>query len=73
VTIAASGPAGEAVTVYYTEDGSDPSDRHNQKRHSFDGRKTFSVRHHGHHAVLCYAQDKAGNGGFESFAWSIRG
>jgi lipase (class 2) len=71
VVISASGPAREAATVYYTEDGSDPSDRRNQRRYSFSGRKTFNIKGHGHHAVLCYIQNDAGNGVFESFAWSI--
>jgi len=71
VTISASGPADEAVTVHYTEDGSDPSDRNNVKRCSFHTRKTFMIRGNGHHSVLCYAQDSAGNAVFESFAWLI--
>jgi pimeloyl-ACP methyl ester carboxylesterase len=71
VTISASGSAGEAVTVYYTEDGSDPSDRNNAKRRSFDTRQTFTIKGKGHHSVLCHAQDSAGNAMFESFAWSI--
>jgi pimeloyl-ACP methyl ester carboxylesterase len=71
VTISASGSAGEALTVYYTEDGSDPSDRNNAKRHSFDTRKTFTIRGNGRHSVLCHAQDSAGNAVFEAFAWSI--
>jgi hypothetical protein len=71
VTVSASGPTGEAVTVYYTEDGTDPSDRNNDRRRSFDTRKTFTIKGNGHHSVLCYAQDSARNAVFESFAWSI--
>ena len=71
VTVSASGPAGEALTVYYTEDGSDPSDRNNTNRRSFETRKMFTIRGNGRHSVLCYAQDSAGNAVFESFAWSI--
>ena len=71
VTISASGPTGEAVTVYYTEDGTDPSNRNNDKRRSFDTRKTFTIKGNGHHSVFCYAQDSSRNAVFESFAWSI--
>ena len=71
VTISASDPAGEAVTVYYTEDGSDPSDRNNAKRCSFDTRKTFTIKGNGHHSVLCHAQGRVRDAVFGAFAWSI--
>ena len=71
VTISASGSAGEAITVYYTEDGSDPADRNNGKRRSFDARKIFTIKGTGHQSVLCYARDSARNEVFEAFAWSI--
>ena len=71
VTISASSSAGGAVTVYYTDDGTDPSDRNNPKRRAFDIRKTFTIGGNGHHSVLCYAQDTARNEVFESFAWAI--
>jgi hypothetical protein len=71
VTISASGPTGEAVTVYCTEDGTDPSDRNNNKRRSFETHATFTIRGNGHHSILCYAQGSARNGVFASFAWSI--
>jgi len=70
-TITAAGPAGEPITIYYTQDGTDPSDRHNHRRQSFGTRKTFTIRGQGHHSILCYVQDSAGHGMFESFAWSI--
>ncbi len=63
--------AGEGVTVYYTEDGSDPSDSKNPSRLTFMTQKTFAIRGKGHHAVLCHVQDGGGNWTFESFAWSI--
>ena len=66
VIVSASGPAGEALTVYYTEDGSDPSDRNNTNRRSFETRKTFTIRGNGRHSVLCHAQDSAGNAVFKS-------
>ncbi|EWY35741.1 hypothetical protein N825_36035 [Skermanella stibiiresistens SB22] len=71
VTISASGPGGGTVTVHYTEDGSDPSDRNNPQRHSFETAKAFMIRGNGHHAILCYAEDRRGNGIFETFAWSV--
>jgi hypothetical protein len=71
VSISASGPAGEAVTVYYTDDGTDPSDRNNGSRHSFDTGKTITISGNGHHSILCYTQNGAHSGVFESFAWSI--
>jgi hypothetical protein len=73
VSISASGPAGESVTVYYTDDGSDPSDRNNGSRQSFDTSKTITISGKGHHSILCYAQDGARSGAFQSFAWSIDG
>jgi pimeloyl-ACP methyl ester carboxylesterase len=71
VSISASGPAGEAVTVYYTDDGTDPSDRNNASRHSFDTGKTITISGNGHHSILCYTQNGAHSGVFEAFAWSI--
>jgi hypothetical protein len=71
VNISASGPAGEAVTVYYTDDGTDPSDRNNGSRQSFDTSKTITISGNGHHSILCYTQTGARSGVFESFAWSI--
>jgi len=71
VSISASGPAGEAVTVYYTDDGTDPSDRNNGSRQSFDSGKTITISGNGHHSILCYTQSGARSGVFQSFAWSI--
>ncbi|MFP3558231.1 alpha/beta fold hydrolase [Paraburkholderia sp. SIMBA_049] len=73
VTIAAPSEAPSEVKVYYTKDGSDPSDSNNSKRTSFHAKKTFSIKDSGHHSILCYAQDGSGHGVFESFAWSIGG
>lgn len=69
VTISA--PAGEGMTVYYTEDGSDPADRKNDKRSSFETEKTLMISGNGNHAILCHIEDGSGPGKFESFAWSI--
>jgi len=71
VIIAAASPAGGRAKIYYTEDGSDPSDANNTKRASFDTQKTFTIQGNGHHSVLCYVQDSTGHRSFESFAWSI--
>ncbi|MBC8752197.1 MULTISPECIES: chitobiase/beta-hexosaminidase C-terminal domain-containing protein [Paraburkholderia] len=73
VTIAAASPAGKYAKVYYTKDGSDPSDSKNTKRASFDAQKTFNIEDNGHHSILCYAEDGTGHWVFESFAWSIGG
>jgi len=73
VRISASAAGGEAVMVHYTEDGSDPSDRHNGSRQSFQGSKTIAVRGDGHHAILCYAEGSARRGVFQSFAWTMDG
>jgi len=70
VTIFASSPGGEPATVFYTVDGSDPSDRNNGQRGLFKGRKTFTFTGIGSHAVLCFAQDGAHNEVFEAFAWT---
>ena len=61
------------ATVFYTVDGSDPSDRNNDQRRSFEGSKTFTFEDVGSHAVLCFAQDGAGNEFSEAFAWTIGG
>jgi len=73
VTIVASGPDSGPATVFYTVDGSDPSDRNNDQRHSFGGSKTFTFEGTGSHAVLCFAQDNARSGSFEAFVWRIGG
>ncbi len=72
VTIVASGPDGGPATVFYTVDGSDPSDRNNDQRRSFEDRKTFTFEGVGSHAVLCFAQDEARSEVFDAFAWTIR-
>ena len=71
VTISTASPRGGRVKVWYTEDGSDPSDPGNTARASLDTQKTFAIRGNGHHSVLCYVRDSAGRHGFESFAWAI--
>ncbi|MFL4990413.1 MAG: alpha/beta fold hydrolase [Microvirga sp.] len=71
VTIAASGPGSGPATVYYTVDGSDPSDRNNDQRRLFEGSKTVTFKDVGSHAVLCFAQDEARNEFLEAFAWTI--
>jgi hypothetical protein len=71
VTIQAASPAAGRVRVYYTTDGSDPSDEKNPNRGSFTGQRNFAIEGNGHHSVLCYAQDTSGNRKFDSFAWSI--
>jgi len=73
VTIAHAGTTGRHAKIYYTQDGSDPSDSNNKKRASFDAKKTFNVVDNGHHSILCYAQDSIGHWVFESFAWTIGG
>jgi len=73
VVISASAGAGGAVTVYYTDDGTDPSDRNNGSRQSFVGSATIAVCGGGHHSILCYAEDGARGGVFRSFAWTVDG
>ena len=73
MAISASGDTAEAVTVYYTDDGTDPSDRNNGSRQSFVGSVTIAVRGGGNHSILCYAEDGAHGGVFRSFAWTIDG
>jgi pimeloyl-ACP methyl ester carboxylesterase len=73
VTIAEASPEGRHIKVYYTNDGSDPSDSNNTKRESFDSQKTFKIGDLGPHSILCYAQDSSGHWVFESFAWSVDG
>jgi hypothetical protein len=70
-TITASDATDGSVTVYYTDDGSDPSDARNPNRHSFVDRKTFSFKKNGNYAISCYAKDSAGNEGMRSYAWQI--
>jgi pimeloyl-ACP methyl ester carboxylesterase len=71
VIISASDIIDNTVTVYYTEDGSDPSDEKNPKRDSFINSKTFTIKGNGNHSILCYAKDSASNEKLQSFAWCI--
>lgn len=68
-TIAAA--HGPGATVYYTEDGSDPSDPRNPNRQSFVGSKTFSFACNGDYAVCCYAAEGGGDGRVHAFAWRV--
>ena len=63
--------AGAKSLVYYTDDGSDPSDPKNPNRLSFDDKKRFTIRGNGAHAILCYAKDAAGKEAFHAFGWEI--
>lgn len=69
--ISAVGGNGGKLTVYYTRDGSDPSDARNPNRHSFIGKKTFAINGNGNHAVNCYTRSGAGKEVRQAFAWSI--
>ncbi len=69
--ISAPGKAGVKPLVYYTDDGSDPSDPKNPNRLSFDDKKRFSIRGNGAHAILCYAKGEAGKEAFHAFGWEI--
>ena len=71
VRISASDPQGNPVTVFYTEDGTDPSDSANPTRHRFTGSQSFTISDHGNKVVFCYARDAAGNEIFEPFAWHV--
>ena len=70
-TIAAASALGADATVYYTEDGSDPSDARNPNRRSFAGSKTFSIARDGDHAICCYAAGRDGDGLVHAFAWHV--
>ena len=63
--------AGSKTLVYYTDDGSDPSDPKNPHRKSFEDKKRFSIRGNGAHAILCYTKDNAGKEAFQAFGWQI--
>jgi pimeloyl-ACP methyl ester carboxylesterase len=63
--------AGAKTLVYYTDDGSDPSDPKNPHRKSFEDKKRFSIRGNGAHAILCYTKDSAGKEAFQAFGWQI--
>jgi len=69
--ISAPRRAGATTLVYYTDDGSDPSDPANPHRKSFDDQKRLSIRGNGAHAIVCYSKDDAGQEAFESFGWEI--
>lgn len=71
VVISAADGGGAKAVVYYTEDGSDPSDANNPNRQSFADSKRFSLRDNGAHALLCYTQDGAGREAFQAFGWQI--
>jgi pimeloyl-ACP methyl ester carboxylesterase len=62
---------GAKALVYYTEDGSDPSDPKNANRKSFEEKKRFTIRGNGTHALLCYTKDGAGREAFQAFGWQI--
>ncbi|WP_338758352.1 chitobiase/beta-hexosaminidase C-terminal domain-containing protein [Massilia sp. METH4] len=63
--------APDGMVVHYTEDGSDPSSARNPARRSFAGRKVFTLRGNGPHALLCHAKDDAGNEAVQAFGWRI--
>jgi pimeloyl-ACP methyl ester carboxylesterase len=63
--------ADSRTVVYYTDDGSDPSDASNPNRKSFENKKRFSIRGNGAHAILCYMKDSAGQEAFRAFGWQI--
>jgi pimeloyl-ACP methyl ester carboxylesterase len=67
-TISAADPR---TRVYYTEDGSDPSDARNPNRKSFEGSQRFTIRGNDAHALLCYAKDGAGRETVRAFGWQI--
>jgi hypothetical protein len=69
--ISAPEKAGAKTLVYYTDDGSDPSDPKNPNRKSFDDKKQFSIRGNGAHAILCYTKDDAGKESIQAFGWQI--
>ena len=71
VTIAASDDQDGKVTVYYTQDGSDPSQPDNTGRRQFVDSKKFPIKKNGNHSISCYAKDSAGREAFQSFAWQI--
>lgn len=68
--ISAVDDSGGKLTVYYTRDGSDPSDARNPNRHSFTDKKTFAINGNGNHAVNCYARNR-GTEIRQAFAWSV--
>jgi hypothetical protein len=69
--ISAPEKAGAKTVVYYTDDGSDPSDPTNPNRKSFDDKKRFTIRGNGAHAILCYTKDAAGKESIQAFGWQI--
>lgn len=69
--ISAPEQAGAKPVVYYTDDGSDPSDPANPNRQFFDDKKRFSIGGNGAHAILCYTKDDAGKEAFQAFGWEI--
>jgi pimeloyl-ACP methyl ester carboxylesterase len=71
VVISAAHEAGEKVTVYYTTDGSDPSDANNPNRQSFIDSNRFRIEGNGPHTMLCYVKDSAGAETFRCFGWTI--
>lgn len=71
VTLSASDATGEHLTVYYTLDGSDPSDEDNPARQSFVDRHVFTFSGNGNHAVYCHARNSAGREARQPFAWRI--
>ncbi|HAT31008.1 MAG TPA: hypothetical protein DCW29_09220 [Janthinobacterium sp.] len=69
--VSATDDVDRQLTVYYTRDGSAPSDPHNPNRHSFVGSKTFTVQNTGNQAIFCYAKNSLGKESLESFAWQV--
>jgi pimeloyl-ACP methyl ester carboxylesterase len=69
--ISVSGEADPRTLVYYTENGTDPADPDNPHRKSFEGKKRFTIRGNGAHAIRCYAKDKAGKEAFGAFGWQV--
>jgi len=69
--ISVPGQAASTSLVYYTDDGTDPSDPANPNRKSFDNQHRFTIRGNGAHAILCYTKDDTGNEAFQAFGWQI--
>ncbi len=71
VNLSVSDLTDSKITVYYTEDGSDPSNVHNPNRSAFTDSAQFGIEGNGNHSILCYAQNRDGYEAREAFAWCI--